>query len=96
MPSSARNPDRPQRHPDDQRDLTVQHALLRQRTRPIHRCLRMHGHQYLGPTNSSSRATAPRFATEIVFGLEYRHSTPSRSKVSPHSARMSFDSLAKK
>jgi hypothetical protein len=49
--------------------------------------------QYFGPTNSSSRATASRFATEIVFGFENRHSTSSRSSVSPHSPRMSADSL---
>ncbi len=52
--------------------------------------------QYLGPTNSSSRATASRFATEIVFGFENRHSTPNRSSVSPQSARMSADSLTNK
>ena len=50
--------------------------------------------QYFGPTNSSSRATASRFATEIVFGFENRHSTPSRSRASPHNCRMSEDSLA--
>ena len=45
------------------------------------------GGQYFGPTNSSSRATASRFATEIVFGFENRHSTPSRSSVCPHRNR---------
>jgi hypothetical protein len=39
----------------------------------------------LGPTNSSSLATASRRATEIVVGLENRQATPSRSSASPHS-----------
>ncbi len=47
--------------------------------------------QNFGPTNSSSRATAARRATEIVVGLEYRHSTPSRSSASPHSRKISPD-----
>lgn len=33
--------------------------------------------QYFGPANSSSRATASRRATEIVFRLEKRQETPS-------------------
>lgn len=44
------------------------------------RCRSLHAGwkaQYFGPTNASSRATASFFATEIVVGLEKRHSTPS-------------------
>jgi hypothetical protein len=37
--------------------------------------------QYFGPTNSSSRATASFLATEMVFGFEKRHATPSQSRV---------------
>ena len=33
--------------------------------------------QYLGPTNSSSRATASRRATDMAFRREKRHATPS-------------------
>lgn len=54
---------------------------------------RLGGRQYFGPTNSSSRATAARRATEIVSGLEKRHSTPSMSSASPHNSRMSTDLL---
>jgi hypothetical protein len=49
--------------------------------------------QYLGPTNSSSRATESRRATEIAVRRENRQATPSRSSVSPQSRRMSSDSL---
>jgi hypothetical protein len=49
--------------------------------------------QYLGPTNSSSLATASRRATEIVVGLENRQATPSRSSASPHNRWMSTDLL---
>ena len=49
--------------------------------------------QYFGPTNSSSRATASLRATEMVFGFENRHATPSWSKVCPQSHRMSVELL---
>ena len=46
-----------------------------------------------GTTNSSSRTTASRRATEIEFRREKRQATPSRSSVSPHNRRMSADSF---
>jgi glycine hydroxymethyltransferase len=52
--------------------------------------------QNFGPTNTSSRATASRRATEIALRRENRQPTPSWSRASPHRLRMSLDSLEKK
>ena len=49
----------------------------------------------LGPTNSSSRATLPRLATDRLNGLFGRHSIPSWSQARPKIPRMSADTLLK-
>jgi hypothetical protein len=70
-------------------------GLMREYVRPglLRRRVPRQSSQYLSPTNSSSRATASRRATEMTFGREKRHTTPSRSSASPHNRRMSLDSL---
>jgi hypothetical protein len=49
----------------------------------------------LGPTNASSSATLPRFATDRLKRLCGRHSMPSASHALPKMARMSSDALLK-
>ena len=53
-----------------------------------------HPHR-LGPTNSSSRATLPRLATDRLHRLFGRHSIPSWSQARPKIPRMSADTLLK-
>jgi hypothetical protein len=52
------------------------------------------GHRF-GPTNSSSRATLPRLATDRLQWLFGRHSIPSWSQARPKIPRMSADTLLK-
>ena len=53
------------------------------------------GPHRLGPTNSSSRATLPRLATDRLNGLFGRHSIPSWSQARPKIPLMSAETLLK-
>jgi hypothetical protein len=51
--------------------------------------------QYFGPTNSSNRATASRFATEMILRFICRQWISILSRASVKRRRMSYDSLQK-